>query len=38
VTAVPEESEIYTATDVGILSALATPIPGAREFYQLTVR
>ena len=38
VTAVPEESEIYTATHVGILSALATPIPGAREFYQLTVR
>ncbi|MFT5191290.1 MAG: hypothetical protein ACI957_004328 [Verrucomicrobiales bacterium] len=38
VSASPPASEIYSATDVGILSARATPIPGAREFYQLTVR
>ena len=33
-----EASEVYQATAVGIVTASATSTPGAREFYQLTVR
>jgi hypothetical protein len=31
-------STSYTATDVGIVSSYATPTPGTKEFYRLTVR
>lgn len=31
-------SEVFTASQVGILSVYASPNPGEREFYQLTVR